>query len=57
MKGLKEAAPAELDAVVRRALRSQAMGRITPDDCQAVVSRVTAIKRFIENMDEEGGPE
>lgn len=52
MKTLKEAAPGEIDAVRKRALRSFAMGRIGKLDCDAVVSKCDELDTLVQGIDE-----
>ena len=50
---MKEAAPDELAAVKRRALKSLAMGRIEESDCTYITSKIDDLTGFILNMHEE----
>ena len=52
MKSLKEAAPAEVGAIRKRAFRELAMDRIDTEDCTYITTRLDEIEVYIKNMEE-----
>lgn len=52
MLKLKEAAPAEIDAIRRRAIRSYAVGNISESDCSAVTKALGDLDALIANIKE-----
>jgi len=52
MKTMAEAAPAELEAVRRRAIRALAMRQISPGDCSYITTRLDEILDRVQNLEE-----
>lgn len=52
MKTMKEAAPAELEAVRRRAIRALAVREIEEADCTYITSRLDEILHRVKTMKE-----
>lgn len=55
MKTLKEAAPAELASLRRRAIRSYAMGNIDEASCSVVTTKIDELDSLIANLKDKEG--
>ena len=54
MKSMKEASPAETNAIRKRALKSLAMSRIEKNDCDYITRRLDEIDARVVLMNETG---